>query len=412
MKPLPMRLAIAGCFSLSGKQTMAVRALPLAAELAARGHSVLMALPLRAIDEKPGSPAAGGVSIRYFPRAGWLPERLAEPAQALRMAVACLRWRPTVLYVFKPIAHSWVVLFVFWLLRRLTFYRGALVLDTDDWEGKGGWNDRQPFSPWVKRLIGWQEGWSLAHADLVTVASRTLEEMAASRASRRPLYLPNAVAASSAGLLAPRGMVSRASLGLRRDQPVVLAYTRFVEFSPHRMLRALEAIRELEPSAVLLVVGTGLAGEDAVFEKVAKEKGLWPNIRVAGWVGSDALPDYFALADVALYLLDDTLLNRAKCPMKLLDLMAAGVAVVADGVGQAKEYLEDGGSGVVVSPEDTEAMAAAAVRLLKNAEERTAMGERAARAARTAWSWSRWASAVEKALLQVEEDAISPVGRP
>ena len=47
----------------------------------------------------------------------------------------------------------------------------------------------------------------------------------------------------------------------------------------------------------------------------------------AGWVSSQDLPGYFAAADVAIYPLDDTLLNRAKCPVKLTDLLLAGLGI-------------------------------------------------------------------------------------
>lgn len=44
--------------------------------------------------------------------------------------------------------------------------------------------------------------------------------------------------------------------------------------------------------------------------------------------------DYFAAADLAICPLEDSLLNRARCPAKLVDLLAAGLAVVADDVGE------------------------------------------------------------------------------
>jgi len=169
-----MRIAIAGNFGLAGKQTMAVRALPLAEALVARGHQVCLILPIREPGDGGGPSSVNGVAIRHAGRGPRL-AGLSHLWQLLLMAWHCLRCRPNVLYGFKPMAYSGALLLFFWWLRRLHLFHGILALDTDDWEGEGGWNDRQPFPGWVKRLVAAQELWSLRHAHLVSVASRTLE---------------------------------------------------------------------------------------------------------------------------------------------------------------------------------------------------------------------------------------------
>lgn len=58
------------------------------------------------------------------------------------------------------------------------------------------------------------------------------------------------------------------------------------------------------------------------------------SLRVGGWEDGDSMRDYFAAADLAICPLEDSLLNRARCPAKLVDLLAAGLAVVADDVGE------------------------------------------------------------------------------
>ncbi|MCZ7673362.1 MAG: hypothetical protein M5U34_42740 [Chloroflexi bacterium] len=45
-----------------------------------------------------------------------------------------------------------------------------LIVDSDDWEGWGGWNDRAPYSPLQKRFFAWQEQWGGATATPLTVA--------------------------------------------------------------------------------------------------------------------------------------------------------------------------------------------------------------------------------------------------
>ena len=43
-----------------------------------------------------------------------------------------------------------------------------------------------------------------------------------------------------------------------------------------------------------------------------------------GWVELEQLPLLLSSVDVGIYLMDDTLLNRTKCPVKLADMIAYG----------------------------------------------------------------------------------------
>ncbi len=391
-----MRIAIVGNFGLAGKQTMAVRALPIAEFLAAREHAVLMALPVRCAEDLSGPVERGGVRIRYAAKGPRVPG-ISHLWQALLLWWHCRQWQPEVVYCFKPIAYSGCVLAVYWWLRRLGLYRGLIALDTDDWEGEGGWNERQPFPRWLKAIVAREERWALRHADVTTVASRALLELAEQAGVRRAIYIPNAVSASSPGLLPPRQADLRAKLGIAA-RPTVLLYTRFVEFRVGRVLDVLEGIVSKLNETTLLVVGEGLEGEDEELARLAADRGLRDNVLFAGWVRPEELPGYFQAADVAIYPLDDTLLNRSKCPMKLLDLLAAGVPVVADRVGQAAEYVVDGRTGLLVDPGEHRCMVDAVVSLLGSPERRHALGEAARADARARWSWEVWAPKVEAAI--------------
>ena len=55
-------------------------------------------------------------------------------------------------------------------------------------------------------------------------------------------------------------------------------------------------------------------------------------------------------AQVALYPMRDTLINRAKCSAKLLDLMVLGCPIVTHRVGQQGEYLQHGESAAKLAP--------------------------------------------------------------
>ena len=387
-----MRIAIVGNFGLTGNQTMASRALPLAEMLAGQGHLVRMALPVRR--EGDGRPAhRSTVDIMYAgrPSAGLF----GYLWQVVVLAWLSIRWHPGVVYCFKPIAHSGAVLAIFQLLRWIGSYHGVIALDTDDWEGDGGWNERQPFPGWLKRIVAWQEKRSLRSADVVTAASLELVKLAAQCGARKVVYLPNCLDDVTPAT-SVAGEPSRWPGG--GTGPRILVYTRFVEYRLERLVDVFEAILARLPAATFLVAGTGLSDEEAELGRLVQRRGLASRVRVTGaWVSAEDKPALFGAADVALYLLDDNLLNRTKCPVKLLELTAAGVPVVADRVGQAAEYVADGRTGLLAAPGDVVAMASAAVLLLSDPVLRLRMAEVARSEASKRWIWKTWLPEVEKA---------------
>jgi glycosyltransferase involved in cell wall biosynthesis len=110
----------------------------------------------------------------------------------------------------------------------------------------------------------------------------------------------------------------------------------------------------------------------------------------------EMLSGAFAQADVAIYPFDDTLVNRAKCAVKLGDLLAAGVPVVAEAVGQNREYIRHGETGLLVEPGDSASFAAAVVRLLGDGALRRRLGEASARDVRKRFAWDRLVDMVER----------------
>ncbi len=387
-----MRIVMIGPFGLRPRGTMSVRALPLAQALVARGHSVTLLLPPWQNPEDAGRVwDEGGVQVENvtLPAGvpGWFHWRLT--AAVVRRAVAL---KPDVIHAFKPKAYAGLAHLA---LRR----RFPVVVDTDDWEGYGGWNDVNPYPALLKRFFAWQERWGLTRAVAVTVASRALQTLvwAMGGPPERVFYLPN-------GCI-PRPTVSRPTEGGGR--PTLLLYTRFFEYKVERLWRIVEGVWARVPDVRLWVVGKGFFAEEETLLAQARASGRQvaegassapdPDIVYAGLVPPEDLPAHFARADVALYPFDDTLLNRTKCPVKLLDLLAAGVPVVADAVGQVAESIRHGETGWLVPPGDDAAFIEAVTALLRDASLRQSLGERAARDVRDRFAWETLAPVAETA---------------
>jgi glycosyltransferase involved in cell wall biosynthesis len=98
-----------------------------------------------------------------------------------------------------------------------------------------------------------------------------------------------------------------------------------------------------------------------------------------------------------MYPFDDTLVNRTKCAVKLRDLLAAGVPVVAEAVGQNREYIRNGETGLLVEPGDVPAFADAIVHVLRNPTVRDRLGQSAARDVRERFAWAQLVEDVERA---------------
>jgi glycosyltransferase involved in cell wall biosynthesis len=145
------------------------------------------------------------------------------------------------------------------------------------------------------------------------------------------------------------------------------------------------------------VVGQGFAGEEQTLAFELKAANLDRHVVFAGWVPIHNLPDYFAAADVAAFPFDDTLINRARCSVKLTDLLAAGLPVAADAVGQNEVYILNGETGWLVAPGNADAFVAALARLLGDAELRRRLGAAARQRMLQHFTWPALVGAVEEA---------------
>jgi len=174
-----------------------------------------------------------------------------------------------------------------------------------------------------------------------------------------------------------------------------LLYTRFFEFFQERLYLVLKAIVAQKPDVTLMVVGKGRHGEEKSLLQASQEMGFADNLLMVGWTDPDQIPDYLAAANVAIYPLEDNLVNRAKCPAKLTEILNAGCPVVADAVGQATEYIRAGETGLLCSPDKPDEMASKVVYLLENKGYARTLGEAARRHLQSEFAWQSMAGQLD-----------------
>lgn len=368
-----MKIVFLAPFGIRPKGTVIARMVPLADALRNSGHVVVIVAPPYTNPEDSGkTEVVRGVTVRNIVL-GSKNRALAAPVLAWRMFRAMLNEKPDLVHLFKPKGYGGLAAMLHLLLQRLGLRLPPLFEDTDDWEGRGGMDALHGYSKTEGMVFRFQERWLLPRAAGVTVASRTLQSQVWGMGipPERTLYLPNCVEATPRG----NGAVVRVKLGIPSTAPVVLLYTRFFEYSQEKLHFLFAGIYQQVPDVRFLVVGKGRHGEEDLLQHVAVEKGFFPALVMAGWVEPAKLPDYLDSGDVAIYPFADTLVNRAKCPAKVTELLCAGIAVVADRVGQLAEYIESGVSGELCEPDNWVEMVGKTVALLRDPSRRRSLGE-------------------------------------
>lgn len=387
-----MKIVFLAPFGIRPKGTLQARMLPLARELQSRDHRLSIIAPPYTNPEDSGrEEIVDGVMIRNIPIEPYH-RILSTPLLAARMMMAARVDAPSLIHLFKPKGYGGVGVIPRLLISPAGERSIPILVDTDDWEGDGGMNEIHPYRSLEKRFYAFQERFILRRADGVTAASRALCSIVSTlRGDDRILHLPNGV-----GVMGPGdGWGVRRRYGIGADTPVVLLYTRFFEFSQDRLYRVLREIFSRRPDIRFLVVGKGRRGEEYALERDAACGGYAHSLVMAGWVDPSQIPDHIAAADLAIYPFDDTLVNRCKCPAKLTEIVAQGVAVVADRVGEIPEYLPPEADPFLTDPGAPEGMAAAVIRLIDDPPLRRRIGDTALRFIHSRFSWSHQAEMIE-----------------
>ena len=334
-----MKIVFLAPFGIRPKGTLFARMLPLSIELKRLGHELVIIAPPYTNPEDSGRVeiirGIRLVNIRLTCTGAW-----GAPLMARRMYRAAMNEHPDLLHLFKPKGYGGLAMMLIQLLASSGITTPYLFVDCDDLEGKGGMNDLKGYGTLERLLFDFQERFIPRHVHGVTVASRMLQAKMVHNGVMPECchYLPNGI---SCDRIPADGAAVRKLLGIADSTPVLLLYTRFFEFGQERLYSILENLIRKLPSCRILVVGKGPHAEEDALLRSASERGFIDSLIMAGWLEPHDIPNYLAAGDVALYLLDDTLVNLAKCPAKLTDILAAGIPVVADRIGQAAEYVID-----------------------------------------------------------------------
>ena len=390
-----MNIVMIGSFAFAPKATVSKRAFFMARALVKRGHRVTILMPPydNLADSGREWTQDGVRLVNMTIRRVTATTPLSA---AFRMARLALALQPDVVHVFKPIGYSGLA------GQLLAFSRAPVALDHDDWEGRGGWADINPYPRLWRRFFIWQEADTLRRARAITVASRTLQTQVWGMGidPARVFYIPNGPDESLRTRLeesarAARRAQVRAELGVG-DAPLAV----YLGQIPHgndldQALDALERVHLRLPELRLALLGTG-DGLPALRAEVER-RGLERAVLFTGWVEPARAPDYLAAADLAVYPYRDSLVNRSKCSAKIIEYMTVGLPIVASRVGQNVEYIEHGVSGLLAEPGDADSFAQLMLAALSDPQKAKTLGAAAQERIWARFNWERLAETVEQA---------------
>jgi colanic acid biosynthesis glycosyl transferase WcaI len=138
------------------------------------------------------------------------------------------------------------------------------------------------------------------------------------------------------------------------------------------IIAAAAQLRDTDPGIVFLMLGEGSEKERIV--ALARERGL-TNLRFIDQQPREKIPACIRASDACLVLLKKTALFKTVIPTKMLEFMSCGRPVILGVDGQARTILEEARGGLVIEPENADALVNAIRYLAANPETACKLGQ-------------------------------------
>lgn len=206
---------------------------------------------------------------------------------------------------------------------------------------------------------------------IVTLTDRGAQEHVQHRIAgpEKFVTIPSGIVLAEFRSVRAHPVVKRKEMGVPAEGPVIGTVGRLVPIKGHAwLLRAAPRVLAEFPHATFVFIGEGpLSGQ---LQQLAKELGITGHVMFLG--ARQDVPKCLAALDLFVFPSLNEGMGRA-----LIEAMAAGLPVVATGVGGIPDIVVDGESGVLVPPKDAVALADAVRDMLRDPDRRRAYGEAA-----------------------------------
>ncbi len=373
------------------------RSTPLARELARKGHEVTLVCISEKNRLRFHTYSEDGV--RYVETPDLLPGRLRSGWDALSVLRRCAFLR----------GKSWDLIHAFesrpatiypalYLLRRKPV---PLVMDWNDWWGRGGLIDQQR-PKWYRALFGRLETYYEEHfrsrADAMTVISRALGRRAESLGVDPAgiFWIPGGAATD---VFVPRDRLEfRARYRIRPDALVLGFSALDVTSDADVVLGAVARVARQRPGVLLVMTGNRPPG----FDGLVAAHGVGGSVRHLGLLPYAELPEALSTVDIFLMPLRDTVSNRARWPNKVCDYMSLGRPTITQPIGEMKQLFAEHRIGLL-STEDPGDFATRILELAEDPVRQAELGAEARRMAIESLAWPVLARRLEDCYAWVEK---------
>ncbi len=215
------------------------------------------------------------------------------------------------------------------------------------------------------RLTKAMETYVLQRADAVTTICEGLRKDIVSRgiAADKITAIPNAVNVEQFQLLTEKDQALQNSLSLQGKKVLGFLGSFYAYEGLDLLVAAMPAILEQVPDAVLLLVGGG--PQQQALQQQIKQLGLEQQVIMPGRVPHSVVNSYYSLVDLLVYPRKSMRLTELVTPLKPLEAMAQGKALLASDVGGHHELIEDGKTGWLFKKDDIADLTAKVVHILQ-----------------------------------------------
>jgi glycosyltransferase involved in cell wall biosynthesis len=160
------------------------------------------------------------------------------------------------------------------------------------------------------------------------------------------------------------------------------------------LVRAFSLVAKEKPEVRLLLVGDGPDFER--IKKIIDGLHIGDKVILTSLVPPAEVPHYFEAIDVFVIARPSTISTQTAVPLKLMEAMAMGKAIIATNVKGLSEVVEDRVNGLLIQPGNVEELAGKVLELLVDEPLRRKIGSKAREQAAREFSWSRSAEKVLK----------------
>lgn len=313
---------------------------------------------------------------------GYYEARLISTLSRRIMHVAST-FRPDIIHAHSPVLNAMASLQACKSLRIPLIYEIRAF-----WEDAAVDHGTYGENSWRYRLVRIMESWMCRKADHVMVLCDGLRRELIRRgiASGKISIVPNSIDMEDFNECTPDKELS-VGHGLR-DKVVIGFLGSFYRYEGLDLaVEAFASLAPKHPNWMFLLVGGGEM--DAALKERVGALGLNDRVVFAGRISHDRIPGAYALCDVLVYPRYSMRLTELVTPLKPLEAMAMGKAVVASDVGGHREIIIDQETGVLFPAGNKSALASSIERLIIDKGLREALARKGREWVRKERTWEK-----------------------